>query len=185
MTGYTSILTTIYKPFKENLFLSIKKCPNLVGKKKRKSEAAKKEEWWQKKKDMPLAWEWQSNNHMPVRKKKQTSYCSSIQQVSFQISKKIQKRDKILVPKTSSHCVKIDSTDPLRKQMREQLTSASSVFIVYFLIATCTEQSKRDECDTVKKKRVGGQFIDPWKCCAHICGRMPCRRKERNRERGV
>lgn len=38
---------------------------------------------------------------------------------SFQIGKKIQKRDKILVPKTSSHCVKIDSTDPLHKQMRE------------------------------------------------------------------
>lgn len=36
MTGYTSILTTIYKTFKENLFLSIKKCPNLVGKKKKK-----------------------------------------------------------------------------------------------------------------------------------------------------
>lgn len=54
---------------------------------------------------------------------------------------------------------------------------------MHFLIATCTEQSKRDECDTVKKKRVGRQFIDPWKCCAHICGRMLCRRKERNRER--
>lgn len=40
---------TIYKTFKENLFLSIKKCPNFVKKKKkRKSEAAKKEEWWHK-----------------------------------------------------------------------------------------------------------------------------------------
>lgn len=55
---------------------------------------------------------------------------------------------------------------------------------MHFLIATCTEQSKRDGCDTVQKKRVGGQFIDQWKCCAHICGRMPCRRKERNRDRG-
>lgn len=92
--------------------------PQFSWKKKRKSEAAKKEEWWQKKKRYATG----------TRMAKQQSHACSKEKAdillfkhtaSFQIGKKIQKRDKILVPKTSSHCVKIDSTDPLHKQMRE------------------------------------------------------------------